>query len=108
MLVGGLTPWAWCSGECCSCGVGLETFLANGARFGGEPRHLAPPALERQLSQAERALWFAEEKQALLVGLLAGGDKVQTFLALLNQQAVASGMQMQRSEPLQTPPPTKG
>ena len=112
-LVGGLAPWAWCSGECCRCGVGGETSLANGARFGGEARHLAQssaqsPALERQLNQAEAELRIAEEKQALLVGLLAGRDKVQTFLALLNQQAVASGVQMQRYEPLKTPPPTQG
>ena len=65
------------------------------------------PALERQLSQAETELRIAEEKQALLVGLLAGRDKVQTFLALLNQQALASGVQMQRYEPLKAPPPTK-
>ena len=63
--------------------------------------------LERQLSQAETELRIAEEKQALLVGLLAGRDKVQTFLALLNQQAVASGVQMQRYEPLKPPPPTQ-
>ena len=65
------------------------------------------PALERQLSQAEVELRSAEEKQALLVGLLAGRDSVQTFLALLNQQALASGVQMQRYEPLKTaaPPP---
>ena len=66
------------------------------------------PALERQLSQAETELRIAEEKQALLVGLLAGRDKVQTFLALLNQQAVASGVQMQRYEPLKTPSPLQG
>ena len=65
------------------------------------------PALERQLSQAEVELRMAEQKQALLLGLLAGRDKVQTFLALLNQQAVASGVRMQRYEPLKTaaPPP---
>ena len=66
------------------------------------------PALERQLNQAEAELRMAEEKQALLVGLLAGRDKVQTFLALLNQQAVASGVQMQRYEPLKTPPTPQG
>ena len=60
------------------------------------------PALERQLNQAEIELRIAEEKQALLVDLLAGRDKVQTFLALLNQQAVASGVQMLRYEPLKT------
>ena len=66
------------------------------------------PALERQLNQAEIELRIAEEKQALLVDLLAGRDKVQTFLALLNQQAVASGVQMQRYEPLKTPPSQQG
>ena len=63
------------------------------------------PALERQLNQAEIELRIAEEKQALLVDLLAGRDKVQTFLALLNQQAVASGVQILRYEPLKTPQP---
>ena len=71
-------------------------------------RDSSAPALERQLNQAEAELRTAEEKQALLVGLLAGRDKVQTFLALLNQQAVASGVQMQRYEPLKTPPPPQG
>ena len=63
------------------------------------------PALERRLTQAEAEMRLAEEKQALLVGLLAGRDKVQTFLALLNQQALASGVQMQRYEPLQPAAP---
>ena len=64
-------------------------------------------ALERQLSQAEAELRIAEEQQALLVGLLAGHDKVQTFLALLNQRAVASGVQILRYEPLKMPPPRR-
>ena len=63
------------------------------------------PGLERQLSQAEVELRDAAEKQALLVGLLAGRDSVQTFLALLNQQALASGVRMQRYEPLKPAPP---
>ena len=66
------------------------------------------PALERQLSQAEAELRIAEEQQSLLVGLLAGRDEVQTFLALLNQQAMASGVQIQRYEPLKTPPVAEG
>ena len=66
------------------------------------------PVLETQLTEAEAELRMAEQKQALLVGLLAGRDKVQTFLALLNQQALASGVRMQRYEPLKTPPPTQG
>ena len=66
------------------------------------------PVLERQLNQVETELRMAEEKQALLVGLLAGRDKVQTFLALLNQQAVVSGVQMLRYEPLKTSSPQPG
>ena len=65
------------------------------------------PALERQLSQAEAELRIAEEQQSLLVGLMAGRDEVQTFLALLNQQAMASGVQIQRYEPIKTPPVTE-
>ena len=60
------------------------------------------PVLDRQLAQVEAELLMAEENQAVLVGLLAGRDKVQTFLALLNQEAVASGVQIQRYEPLKT------
>jgi len=60
------------------------------------------PALERQLAQAEGELLIAQDKQAQLVGLLAGRDSVQTFLALLNQQAAASGVQIQRYEPLKS------
>ena len=65
------------------------------------------PMLERQLSQAEAELRIAEEQQSLLVGLMAGRDEVQTFLALLNQQAMASGVQIQRYEPIKTPPVTE-
>ena len=60
------------------------------------------PALERQLAQAEGELLIAQDKQSQLLGLLAGRDSVQTFLALLNQQAAASGVQIQRYEPLKS------
>ena len=43
-------------------------------------------------------LRMAEEKRALLVGLLKGLAKVQTFLEVLNQQAVDSCVKMQRYE----------
>ena len=65
------------------------------------------PTLERQLSQAETELRIAEEQQSLMVDLMAGRDEVQTFLALLNQQAMASGVQIQRYEPIKTPPVTE-
>ena len=60
------------------------------------------PALERQLAQAEGELLIAQDKQAQLLGLLAGRDSVQTFLAVLNQQAAASGVQIKRYEPLKS------
>ena len=60
------------------------------------------PALERQLAQAEGELLIAQDKQSQLLGLLAGRDSVQTFLAVLNQQAAASGVQIKRYEPLKS------
>ena len=62
------------------------------------------PALEHQLKKARAALDEAEQQQALLIGLLAGRDKVQTFLALLNQQALLSGVEIQRYEPIKASP----
>ena len=61
------------------------------------------PAVEAQLETEASALEQAEQQQAVLIGLLAGRDKVQTFLALLNQQALLSGVTIQRYEPIKTP-----
>ena len=61
------------------------------------------PALEQQLEKESVALAQAEQQQALLIGLLAGQDKVKTFLALLNQQARISGVTIQRYEPMKPP-----
>ncbi|GIR24084.1 MAG: hypothetical protein CM15mP38_2670 [Synechococcus sp.] len=58
------------------------------------------PALVKNLEKASVALEEAEQQQALLIDLLAGRDKVQTFLALLNQQALLSGVEIQRYEPI--------
>ena len=65
------------------------------------------PALKRQVADAEIALRHAEDQQALLVGLIAGRDGIQTFLALLGQLSRATGVQIQQYEPLvaQSPPP---
>ena len=108
-LVGGFAPGAWCPGEFGLMAVGVRPLLQTVQGLEDRRDTLlslqrSAPALERQLNQAETELRIAEEKQALLLSLLAGRDKVQTFLALLNQQAVASGVQMQRYEPLKTPP----
>ena len=63
-------------------------------------------ALVKQLETESAALAEAQQQQALLLGLLAGRDNVQTFLALLNQQALLSGVAIQRYEPIKTPPPS--
>ena len=60
------------------------------------------PALEQQLEKESVALMQAEHQQAQLIGLLAGQDKVTTFLALLNQQARISGVTIRRYEPMKT------
>ena len=60
------------------------------------------PALEQQLEKESVALMQAENQQALLIGLLAGQDKVTPVLALLNQQARISGVTIHRYEPMKT------
>lgn len=64
------------------------------------------PALTLRLQRETTALEQAEQQQALLIGLLAGSDKVQTFLALLNQQARLSGVKILRYEPIKMPTPS--
>jgi len=64
------------------------------------------PALERQLEESSTALAQAKKQQALLISLLAGRDKVQTFLALLNQEALIAGVKIRRYQPLLTPTPS--
>ena len=63
-------------------------------------------ALVKQLETESAALAEAQQQQALLLGLLAGRDNVQTFLALLNQQALISGVTIQRYEPIKTLQPS--
>ena len=60
------------------------------------------PALQQQLEKETVVLEQVEYQQALLIGLLAGQDKVTTFLAFLNQQALTSGVTIQRYEPMKT------
>ena len=64
------------------------------------------PVLEVKLKKAASELEQAQQQQAALIGLLAGRDKVQTFLALLNQQALLAGVNIQRYEPIQPPAPS--
>ena len=67
------------------------------------------PVLKRQVADAEIALGEAEAQQALLVDLIAGHDRIQTFLALLDQLSRDAGVEIQQYEPLspQTPPNPK-
>ena len=67
------------------------------------------PVLKRQVADAEIAFGDAEAQQALLVDLIAGRDRIQTFLALLDQLSRDAGVEIQQYEPLspQTPPNPK-
>jgi len=67
------------------------------------------PVLKRQVADAEIALGDAEAQQALLVDLIAGRARIQTFLALLDQVSRDAGVEIQQYEPLapQTPPNPK-
>ena len=65
------------------------------------------PGLERRLVEAQTTLGLREQKQAVLLDLIAGRDRIQTFLALLGQEAQASGVDIRRYEPLAAPPSAK-
>ncbi|MAR07325.1 MAG: hypothetical protein CL862_09510 [Cyanobium sp. NAT70] len=58
------------------------------------------PALNRNLAQAEIQQRQAQKQQALLINLIAGTDRIQTFLALLDQEAKAAGVTLLRYEPV--------
>jgi len=66
------------------------------------------PAVEKRLEEETVALAQAEQQQVLLIGLIAGLDNVKTFLALLNQQALLSGVEILRYEPIKVPMPSSG
>ena len=65
------------------------------------------PGLERRLIKAQASLSLRQQKQAVLLDLIAGRDRIQTFLALLGQDAQASGVDIRRYEPLAAPPSAK-
>jgi type IV pilus assembly protein PilO len=79
----------------------LEARLAD---LQGQQRSL--PGLERRLVDAQTRLGLREQKQVVLLDLIAGRDRIQTFLALLGQEARASGVEIRRYEPLAAPPST--
>ena len=67
------------------------------------------PKLDGELDRAFRSLSRAQLQQGLLVDLIAGRDRIRTFLALLNREAAASGVAIQLYEPMASeaaaPPP---
>ena len=65
------------------------------------------PELERRLVEAQTTLSLREQQQLVLLDLIAGRDRIQTFLALLGQEARASGVDIRRYEPLAAPPSAK-
>ena len=83
-------------------GDALEVRLADLQR---QQRNL--PALDRRLVEAQTTLDLREQKQAVLLDLIAGRDRIQTFLALLGREAWASGVEIRRYEPLAAPPSEK-
>ena len=58
------------------------------------------PLLDQRIKASLDALRLAQQQQTVLVSLLAGSGSVQTFLALLDQQAQLSGVEIKRYEPL--------
>ena len=65
------------------------------------------PRLEDRLVEAQTTLSLREQKQEELLDLIAGRDRIQTFLALLGQEARASGVDIRRYEPLAASPPAQ-
>ena len=58
------------------------------------------PLLEAQLRQGDKSLDEAMQQQALLVDLVAGRGQIQTFLAQLSRISTASGVVINRYEPV--------
>ena len=65
------------------------------------------PGMRQRLVAAQNKLKQAQVQQAVLLDLIAGRDRIQTFLALLDQRARTTGVEIQRFEPLQAAVPLK-
>jgi type IV pilus assembly protein PilO len=64
------------------------------------------PLLDAQLKQSNKALAELMQQQALLVDLVAGRGEIQTFLAQLSRLSAASGVVINRYEPVPPSPVT--
>ena len=58
------------------------------------------PGLQRQLTKAEIRAQQVAQQQALLVDLIAGRERIQTFLAQLSREAAATGVVIELYEPV--------
>jgi len=59
------------------------------------------PAMRQRFRAATQELHAARNRQAVLLDLIAGADRIQTFLALVDQLARASAVEVVRFEPLE-------
>ena len=58
------------------------------------------PGLQRQLSKAEIRAQQVAQQQTLLVDLIAGRERIQTFLAQLSREVAATGVVIDLYEPV--------
>ena len=66
------------------------------------------PGLRRQLVRAQARADEAAQQQAVLVNLIAGRERIQTFLAQISREAATSGVVIELYEPaLPAPAPAK-
>ncbi len=60
--------------------------------------------LPGKLKTAAEQLAMVQQKQAVLVNLVAGKDKIQTFLAQLSRESMATGVVLELYEPVSVAP----
>ncbi len=58
------------------------------------------PGLQRQLAKAQIRAQQVAQQQTLLVDLIAGRERIQTFLAQLSREAAATGVVIELYEPV--------
>jgi len=63
-------------------------------------KQAALPGLIEQLRQAERRALEVAQEQAVLVDLIAGRDNIQTFLAQVSREALATGVDIDVYQPV--------
>ena len=63
------------------------------------------PGLLQQLKDAESRYQEVAQQQAVLLNLIAGSDKIQTFLAQISREALATGVAIERYVPAEPVPP---